>query len=149
MAKEKYNEEKETNKEIVHMFRAVNEKYIPEEFEGGIKVKLHKVVGADGVICNRIHMSNYRYGLLTGVFYDSVTPSALYKPTVLNVLIPELRNSYVQHYCEKHPQTGELVIWLTPFKTFDATTIDDKTFIATIILSVTPSVKNAFEKHGK
>lgn len=148
MANVKSNESKETNKETVHMFKVIEEKYMPEEFEGGIKVKLRGVIGADGVVCNRINMSNYRYGLLTGVLYDSVTPSELYTPTVKRVLIPALRNSFTENYCEKYAKTGELVIWVTPCRDFDATKVDDKTFIASVVLSVTPSIKNAFEKHN-
>jgi hypothetical protein len=128
-------ESKQKTEEKEMEFKVIAEKFMPEKTDIGFKVKLNAVVGADGVVCNRIHMSNFTYGLLTGVMYDSVVTSAKSIPLVRKLLVKNNTGHINVHpVCDKHEATGQLLIWVSPARDWDATRITDKQFVAEIVV---------------
>ena len=113
--------------------KVVNDKFAQLETPTGLRVKLRSVVGADGVECNRMHMGNYTYGLLTGIIYDSIIPDITIVPFVRKLLVANAKNINLLPVCDRYAKTGELIIWITPSMTFDTTVITDKDYIAELL----------------
>lgn len=129
--------------------KVISDKFTPLETPTGLRVKLRGVVGADGVECNRMHMGNYTYGLLTGILYDSIIPDITIVPFVRKLLVANAKNISLLPVCDRYAKTGELLIWITPAREFDTTAITDKEYIAELLFVKGATVKQLLEMVNK